>query len=79
MSMPRWGSALEHTRTWKVREGRRGRRICKVNGCQNKCTHVGLANGVALMSGCEWHVRRWCKDPLADMRIAAKRTEELGK
>lgn len=73
---PKWGSALKHTRTWMLDKKRR-RRACGICGCQNKSTHLGLANGIALMGGCEWHVKRWCRDPLADMRIeATKRLEQ---
>jgi len=61
----RWGSAFEHVRTWaEIEDKRRGRRWCRHPApggpCPRRCTHLGLANGIALMSGCEWHVRLWC-------------------
>lgn len=30
-------------------------------GCKTRQTHIGMANGVALISGCEMHIRRWVK------------------
>lgn len=36
------------------------RRRCPC-GCQQRATHNGMANGVALMHGCELRVRRWVK------------------
>lgn len=37
------------------------RRRCRC-GCKSRSTHIGMANGVALMSGCELSVRRWVRD-----------------
>lgn len=48
-------------RSMAKRTGRGGRRLCRINGCPRKVTHLGLAGGVAMMCGCEWHVRRWVK------------------
>lgn len=31
-------------------------------GCKRRATHIGMANGVALISGCELKVRRWVKE-----------------
>lgn len=31
-------------------------------GCKARATHVGLGDGIALMSGCELKVRRWVRD-----------------
>lgn len=61
--MNTYANALIHPRSWKLRTGRRGRRICRHNGCRNKVTHLGLANGLAMLCGCEWHVFRWLRDP----------------
>lgn len=36
------------------------RRRCSC-GCKKRATHLGMANGVALISGCELSVRRWIK------------------
>jgi len=35
--------------------------VVVVRSCTNACTHIGLKQGVAMMEGCEWHVRRWVK------------------
>jgi hypothetical protein len=53
------GSACDHPRYVEpyVR-GRKVRRLC-ADGCKNRVTHKGMANGVALMDGCEFHVRMW--------------------
>ena len=56
------GSATEHIRyaePWPKGE-RRGRRKCSC-GCEKMQTHIGKANGIALMGGCELTVRRWVK------------------
>jgi hypothetical protein len=37
------------------------RRRCRC-GCKGAKTHIGMANGVALMSGCEFAVRRWVSE-----------------
>jgi hypothetical protein len=55
-----WGSASEHRR--EMRElPKRYRRECLC--CGRRATHVGTANGLGMMSGCEWRVRRWIGDP----------------
>ncbi len=43
-----------------INDGRRRRRRCPYR-CRNRTTHTGTANGLGMMSGCEWHVRRWVK------------------
>ena len=30
-------------------------------GCETMATHVGMASGMPVMSGCELYVRRWVK------------------
>ncbi len=77
--MSAYGNALLHVRTClAIKDRRRGRRRCQLwsgpglGTCTRPCTHLGLANGVALMSGCEWHVRRWVRDPGAGIRRAAR-------
>lgn len=42
---------------------RRYRRRCGCS-CGTRATHVGYRDGIALMSGCEFHVRHWVRDPL---------------
>jgi hypothetical protein len=69
----RWGSASEHQRTMvRNPDMRRGRRWCPWCPTRNRATHVGLANGIGLMSGCEWHVRQWVKDWRAPYRRAGR-------
>lgn len=36
------------------------RRRCSC-GCKRRATHLGMANGVGLCSGCEMKIRRWVK------------------
>lgn len=45
----------------------RSRRRCHC-GCKKRATHLGMANGVALGSGCELSMRRWAKDPRGELR-----------
>lgn len=60
-----WASATEHRRESVKRKSRRtGRRVCG-SGCPHPCTHAGLANGVAMMIGCQFHVAMWVRDPSA--------------
>lgn len=48
-----------HVRTMvKVKSTCRRRCQC---GCHERATHLGLANDVGMMSGCELTVRRWVK------------------
>ena len=35
------------------------RRRCRREGCTNKAAFVGCCNGLAMISGCEFHVRQW--------------------
>ncbi|UZA79604.1 hypothetical protein EZZ79_11610 [Pseudomonas syringae] len=37
------------------------RRRCSC-GCKRRATHLGMANGVGLCSGCEMKIRRWVKE-----------------
>lgn len=59
----RVGSAGEHTRYLQPIKSRR-KCYC---GCNGRKTHAGMANGVALMSGCELRVRRWVRDGSASL------------
>ena len=56
---PIWGSAEHHLRETRPAPNRRKRCRC---GCRGAATHLGVANGVVLRSGCEWTVRRWVHD-----------------
>ncbi len=60
------GSALDHTRYAEPTRPR-DRRRCSC-GCKRRATHVGKANGVALMDGCELFVTRWVRDGVAVYR-----------
>lgn len=65
-----WGqsaSALEDVRYADPITGRAGRRKCSC-GCDRASSHRGMANGICLVSGCELSIRRWVKDPSADLR-----------
>ena len=57
-----------HPRWLSVRPNRRrGPRYCP--WCPkrtNKATHVGICNGLAMVSGCEWHMRMWLRNPNVD-------------
>ena len=46
----------------------KGRRKCNC-GCGRWATHTGMANGVALVSGCELSIQRWVRNP-NDYRLA---------
>lgn len=64
MSDPAWGSATKHQRyPLRFVPGPHGlgRRRCSC-GCGQWATHKGVANGVALILGCELVVRRWVRD-----------------
>lgn len=54
-----WGSSERHVRYMEPVDSRR-RCVC---GCGRRETHAGMANGVALMTGCELRVARWVKQP----------------
>lgn len=56
----RHGSAMEHVRYAEPCVPAARRQKCRC-GCERRKTHVGMANGVALYSGCELSVRRWVK------------------
>jgi hypothetical protein len=50
-------------------EERRSRRLCCC-GCGKRSTHLGTANGIGMLSGCELSVRRWVKQgPESMIRI----------
>lgn len=52
-----WGSALEHIRYMEPQPAN-SRRRCPC-GCRKRATHLGMANGVGLISGCEPSMLRW--------------------
>lgn len=59
------GSVLG-VRTMEPRPRQRRRCSC---GCGGRATHVGLGDGVALTSGCEWSMRLWVRDPRSAGRL----------
>jgi len=61
-----WGSIHHHERYLQGVEPR-SRRQCRC-GCKKRATHLGMTNGVGLMMGCEFYVRRWVRDGLAIYR-----------
>jgi len=62
----RSGSVNGHRTLTRLPSTSRKRCSC---GCGKRATHVGLGDGLALMSGCELRVRRWVRD--GDSRGAA--------
>ena len=74
-----YGSALDHVRySLPIPKGDRRRSNCSC-GCKKRETHRGFANGVCLMSGCEFRVARWVKDPASVYRRAALRNHEASE
>lgn len=61
--MDGWGfvGGPEHVRYMEARKKRPGRQPKCACGCGQSKTHLGFANGVCLMSGCELMARRWVK------------------
>ncbi len=49
----------------------KSRRRCYC-GCERRATHMGLANGVVMMTGCELSVLRWVKSPRDALRAAIR-------
>ncbi len=45
------------------------RRRCHC-GCRRRATHVGQANGITMMMGCELSARRWMRSPSNYYRAA---------
>jgi hypothetical protein len=54
-------------------KGYRSRRMCRC-GCGKRATHMGMAKGVALYSGCDLTVARWVRDPAAAISVRKART-----
>lgn len=57
-----WGhvaSAVEHVRySQPVRPSSRRRCHC---GCKRRATHMGMANGIGLVTACQLAIARWIK------------------
>lgn len=56
-----WGEVASGDMNRYAKTFPRMRRRCGDN-CPNRATHFGCANGMALMSGCEFHVAQWVRD-----------------
>lgn len=54
-----WGSADTHVR-YVEPVNSRSRQRCHC-GCNRRATHLGMANGVGLITGCEFSMHRWAK------------------
>jgi hypothetical protein len=74
MSFGKCGSAIDHKRYMEpVISTSRRRCSC---GCKNRATHLGMANGVALTSGCELYVRRWVRDGIKARSVGPKQANQ---
>lgn len=76
-----WGQAasIKDTRYAEAYpKGYRRRRMCRC-GCGKRSTHMGMAKGITLFSGCELSVRRWVRDPLNAIGQRARPTHEGGE
>ena len=65
LGQPPWGlcgDARNHRRY--AMQSKRRRRRCGC-GCGGVANWLGCANGVAMMSGCDFQVRQWVRDPNA--------------
>lgn len=68
MAIRKYGSATEHRRYMEsLDSGSRRRCHC---GCKKRAVFRGVANGVALTTGCDLYVRRWVRDGVRVRRIA---------
>ena len=54
------------------------RRRCTC-GCEQRATHLGMANGVCLTMGCELYVRRWVRDPSDAIATRARFRQRLAE
>jgi len=63
---------------WGVRTmkpvGPTSRRRCFC-GCGKRATHLGLGDGVGLVTACELYIRRWVRDGVKTSRLAVCRTK----
>lgn len=69
-----WADSETHRR-YMQSVAPRSRRRCNC-GCRQRATHVGMANGCALVSGCELSIRRWVRDGIKASRAAQRGREE---
>ena len=47
-------------------------------GCGRRATHMGLANGVCMSTGCELYIRRWVKNPQNAWAMSARFKRSVG-
>lgn len=65
VAAPAWGDVSIHPLAVElIPDPRRRRRRC--SGCakagvKSYATHVGTANGLAMISGRKWHMHRWAR------------------
>lgn len=71
MSFGKYGSATGHKRYMEPIDSK-SRRRCTC-GCKKRSTHIGMANGVGLTTGCELSVRRWVRDGIRASNVSDKR------
>jgi len=71
----RHGDAYHHQRYMQEAAGFMRRRRCRFCTVRKSVTHLGMANGVCLAAGCEWHMRQWVRDtkPLSPKTADPKR------
>lgn len=55
-----YGSSTLHKR-YEQKTPSRSKQRCSC-GCKQRATHMGMANGVVLMNGCQLTVKRWVKN-----------------
>ncbi len=55
-----YADARTHKRTMK-KAASTSRKRCSC-GCGRRATHIGLANNLGMLGGCELTIRRWVRD-----------------
>lgn len=55
-----WGSSRDHV-LYAQPIDPKSRRRCSC-GCKRRATHLGMANGICLISGCELSIARWVRN-----------------
>jgi hypothetical protein len=55
-----WGKIASSVRNVRYVEAHKSRRKCQC-GCGRQATHLGMCNGIALVSGCELKCKRWAR------------------
>lgn len=74
MTFGKHGSVVDHTRYMQpVNPTSRRRCMC---GCKQRALHLGMANGVCLVVGCELSIRRWVRDGIKASTVKNKAIQE---